>query len=51
MAPKETTISQCHELHGNLSNRAGTYDSIVSPFAIVQVFRAKKRAAQKRALA
>jgi hypothetical protein len=41
-------MSQCHELHGNLSNRAGTYDSMVSPFAIVPVFRAKERGTQKR---
>jgi hypothetical protein len=29
------TISQCHELQGKRSNRAGRYDSIVSPLAIV----------------
>jgi len=44
VAPSATTIRQCHRLHGSLSNRAGTYDSIVSSFAIVAVFRAKKRA-------
>jgi hypothetical protein len=46
VAPSETTISQCHELHGIRSKRAGTYDSIVSPSAILPVFRAKKRATQ-----
>jgi hypothetical protein len=39
-------MSQCHELHGIRSKRAGTYDSIVSPSAMLPVFRAKKRAAQ-----
>jgi hypothetical protein len=39
-------MSQCHELHGIRSKRAGTYDSIVSPSAILPVFRAKKRATQ-----
>src|SRR5262249_30979299 len=46
VAPRETTISHCHELHGNRSSRAGTYDSIFLPFAIVAVFRAKKRETQ-----
>ena len=47
VAPSETTISQCHELHGIRSNRAGIYDSILSPFAMLPVFRANKRATQK----
>ncbi len=42
VAPSETTISQCHRLHGSPSNRAGTYDSMVSPFAIVAVLSRKK---------
>jgi hypothetical protein len=39
-------MSQCHELHGIRSRRAGTYDSIVSLSAMLPVFRAKKRATQ-----
>src|SRR5215471_3900905 len=31
VAPRATTISQCHRLHGNPSSREGTYDSIISP--------------------
>jgi len=46
VAPSETTMSQCHELHGIRSKRAGTYDSIVSPSTMLPVFRAKKRATQ-----
>src|SRR5207237_10763162 len=36
VAPSETTISQCHRLHGIRSSRAGTYDSIVSPSAMLK---------------
>src|SRR5439155_27045113 len=46
VAPSDATISQCQELHGSLSNRAGTYDSIVSPFGIGQSFRANKPVTQ-----
>jgi hypothetical protein len=51
VAASETTISQCHELQGIRSSRAGTQDSMASPVAMRQSFRAKKRATQNPGLA
>src|SRR5205814_10177743 len=47
VAPSETTISQCHRLHGIRSSRAGTYDSIVSPSDISRFHVAQRNRPRK----